>query len=70
MPLSFYSTDTLTDTETDRQSQLTQHHRRKLGKKVEGPDHGEHGARAYNEGLGAEPPAGSRAEPLVSRSGG
>ena len=28
------------------------------------------GARAYNEGLGAEPPAWSRAEPLVGRSGG
>jgi len=25
----------------------------------------ERGARAYNGGLGAEPPAGSRAEPLV-----
>ena len=27
-------------------------------------------ARAYNGGLGAEPPAGSRAEPLVGGSGG
>jgi len=26
----------------------------------EGADHGEHGARAYNEGLESEPPAGSR----------
>ena len=26
--------------------------------------HGECGARAYNGGLGAEPPAGSRAEPF------
>jgi len=25
-----------------------------------GVDHGEHGARAYNGGLGSEPPAGSR----------
>ena len=32
--------------------------------------HGECGARAYNGGLGAEPPAGSRAEPLVRGSGG
>jgi len=28
------------------------------------------GARAYSEGLGVEPPAGSRAEPLVRGSGG
>jgi len=35
-----------------------------------GGRHGERGARAYNGGLGAEPPAGSRAEPLVRGSGG
>jgi len=28
------------------------------------------GARAYNRGLGAEPPAGSRVEPLVRGSEG
>ena len=28
------------------------------------------GARAYNGGLGAEPPVGHRAEPLVRGSGG
>jgi len=27
-------------------------------------------AQAYNSGLGAEPPAGSGAEPLIRRSGG
>ena len=32
--------------------------------------HGECDARAYNAGLGAEPPAGLRAEPLVTGSGG
>jgi len=31
-----------------------------LDLKVGDPDHGEHRARAYNEGMGAEPPAGSR----------
>jgi len=31
-----------------------------------GGHHGECGARAYNGGLGAEPPVGSRAEPLVT----
>ena len=31
--------------------------------------HGERGARAYNGALGAEPPAKSRAEPLVRESG-
>ena len=35
-----------------------------------GGHHGECGARAYNGGLGAEPPPGSRAEPLVRGSGG
>ena len=30
-----------------------------------GADHGEHRARAYNGGLGAEPPAGSRSEPQL-----
>ena len=37
-----------------------------------GPSHGERGARAYNGDLGAEPPAGSRAEPLLGgqESGG
>ena len=34
-------------------------HRRRKGSVV-GGHHGECGARAYNEGLGAEPPAGSR----------
>jgi len=35
-----------------------------------GDIYGECGARAYNGGLGAEPPAGPRAEPLVRGSGG
>ena len=41
-------------------------HRRKLRHKSGGLDgsYGERWARAYNGGLGAEPPAGSRAEPL------
>jgi len=36
---------------------------------VEGPDHGERGARVYNGGPGAEPQRGPGAEPLVRRSG-
>jgi len=36
---------------------------------VVGGHHGECGARAYNWGLGAEPPAGSRGRPLVRGSG-
>jgi len=32
--------------------------------------YGERKARAYNESLGAEPAAGSRAEPLVRESAG
>ena len=34
-----------------------------------GDVYGERGARAYNGGLGAEPPAGPGAEPLVRGSG-
>jgi len=37
---------------------------------VVGGHHGEWGARAYNGGLGAQPPAGSRAEPPVRGPGG
>ena len=35
-----------------------------------GGHHGECGARAYNGGLAAETPVGSRAEPVVRGSGG
>jgi len=35
-----------------------------------GDIYGEHGARAYNGGLGTEPQWGPGAEPLVSGSGG
>jgi len=35
------------------------HHRRRKGSMVGGGHDGECGARAYNGGLGAEPPAGS-----------
>ena len=38
---------------------LSQHHRRQKGSEV-GGHYGECGARAYNGGLGAEPPAGYR----------
>ena len=45
-------------------------HRRRKRSVVAWGRHGECGARAYNGVLGAEPPAGPRAKPLVKGSGG
>ena len=42
--------------------QFKSHHRRRKGSVV-GGHHGECEARAYNGGLGVEPPVGPRAEP-------
>ena len=43
-----------------RSRDFFQGHRRRKGSVVGGGHHGECGARAYNGGVGAEPPAGSR----------